>query len=110
MDKLAQLLDTDVKTVLNVLTSMQKRVIQKRWVGGEAISGQDAPTTDLEFKLSKDRDTGETIVVVVEQRVPPNHLATLAKHIVRFEQITRDMEVHMRGPAVPASAATATAR
>jgi hypothetical protein len=109
-DKLAQLLDTDVKTLLNALTSMQKRIIQKRWVAGEAISGQDAPTTDIDFKLLKDKETGENIVVVVEQRVPPNHLATLAKHIVRFEQIKKDMEVHMRRPAVPAAAATAAAR
>lgn len=108
-EKLAQLLDTDVSTLMAVLTSMQKRIIQKRWVAGEAISGQDAATTDIDFRLDKDKETGQDLVIVQEQRVPANHLATLAKHIVRFEQITKDMEVHLRGPAVP-TAAPAAAR
>jgi hypothetical protein len=44
--------------------------------------------------LEKDRETGEDVVVIREQRMPANHLATLAKHIVRFEQITADMDAH----------------
>jgi hypothetical protein len=99
--KLAQLLDTDVDTLMAVLNSMQRRLIQKRWVAGEAISGQEVPTTDIDFKLDKCKETGKVLVVVVEQRVSANHLATLAKHIVRFEQITKDMEVHVHGTAVP---------
>ena len=99
-EKLAQLLDTDPTTLVNVLRSMQQRIMQKRWVAGEAISGQEVATTDIDFKLDKDKESGKDIVVVVEQRAPANHLATLAKHIVRFEQITADMEQHVKGAAM----------
>ena len=105
-EKLAQLLATDVDTLLAVLQNMQRRVMQKRWVAGEALAGQEVPTTDIDFKLDTDAATGQTVVVVVEQRAPANHLAMLAKHIVRFEQITKDMETHLAAP-VPAPAAAA---
>jgi RNA polymerase I-associated factor PAF67 len=102
-EKLAQLLDCDVDTLLAVLKSMQKRIMQKRWVAGEAIAGQEVATTDIDFKLEKDRESGKDVVVVKEQRVAANHLATLAKHIVRFEQITADMEVHVTGTTMAAA-------
>ena len=109
-EKLAQLLDTDVDTLVSVLRTMQKRIMQKRWVAGEAIAGQEVATTDINFKLEKEKDTGKDVVVVVEQRVAANHLSTLAKHIVRFEQITADMEVHARGAAMLAAPTAAAVR
>ena len=105
--KLAQLLNTDRERLVAVLTSMQQRSLQKRWVAGEAVSGEVKQTSDVNFSVEKD-DSGEEIVVVKEQRAQSNHLATLAKHIVRFEQITKDMEEHVRG--APAPTATAAVR
>lgn len=50
--------------------------------------------TELDFKVERDKATGKDLVVVQEQRVQKNHLTTLAKHVMRFEEIVRDMEVH----------------
>jgi hypothetical protein len=38
--KLAELLHTDVATLTAALQNMQRRIMQKRWVAGDAASGQ----------------------------------------------------------------------
>lgn len=103
-EKLSQLLNTDVDTLLSVLRNMQKRIQQTRWVGGDAASGQTMAITDIDFKIEKCKETGSDLVVVQEQRVQKNHLATLSKHIMRFGEIVRDMEIHMTTP-VPTAVA-----
>jgi translation initiation factor 3 subunit L len=96
IEKLATLLNTDVATLTVVLRSMQIRKTQKCWVAGDAFSGQETAVTDVDFKIVKDKASGEDMVMVNEHQFKANHLATLAKHILRFEQITRDMEVHVQ--------------
>lgn len=68
---------------------------------------QEAAAADIDFNIQKDKDTGEDVVVIREQRMPSNHLATLAKHIVRFEQISVDMDavIHPQGIASQSTAA-----
>jgi hypothetical protein len=63
---------------------------------------QEAAAADIDFSITKDEDTGEDVVVIREQRMPSNHLATLAKHIVRFEQITADMDSAVQPQAIAA--------
>lgn len=58
------------------------------------LQGQTMAVTELDFKVERDKATGKDLVVVQEQRVQKNHLTTLAKHVMRFEEIVRDMEVH----------------
>lgn len=94
---------------MSALRDMQKRVTQKQWTAGDAASGQETAVTDIDFSLEKDAATGEELVVVRESPIPANHLATLAKHILRFEQITLDMDRHASNAPVAAVAASTTA-
>jgi hypothetical protein len=79
---------------------LQARTAQRRWVAGDAAAGEDVAVADLDFEIKHDKDSGRDLVVVREQHTPANHLATLAKHVMRFEQITRDMEVHVQQSAI----------
>ena len=79
---------------MNVLKGMQGRLMQIQWKGGaDCLSGQATAVTDVDFKIITEESTGRAMVVVHEQRIQKNHLAALAKHIVRFEEIVRDMEM-----------------
>jgi hypothetical protein len=73
------------------------------------VTVQEAAAADIDFSVEQDKDTGEDLVVISEQRMPSNHLATLAKHIVRFEQITADMDAAIQ-PAAMAAQSTVAAR
>ena len=68
---------------------------------------QEAAAADIDFAIEQDKDTGEDVVVIREQRMPSNHLATLAKHIVRFEQITADMDVAVQPQAITSQSTVA---
>lgn len=106
--KLAALLRTQPDTLLAVLRDMRARTAQRTWVsGGDALAGEDVAVADVDFELRETvgSEPGEAMVIVREQHATRNHAATLAKHILRFEQITRDMAVHVQPAAVPAAAA-----
>lgn len=68
---------------------------------------QEAAAADIDFSIEQDKETGEDVVVIREQRMPSNHLATLAKHIVRFEQITADMDAAVQPQAIATQPAVA---
>lgn len=108
--KLAELLKCDVSTLMAALHSMQQRATQKQWSAGDAASGQEAAVTEIDFSIEKDKASGEDVVVVRENPIPANHLATLAKHILRFEQITLDMDRHTSNAPVAVVASAAAAR
>lgn len=108
--KLAGLLKCDVSVLMAALHSMQQRSTQKQWTAGDAASGQETAVTEIDFSIEKDKASGEEVVVVRENPIPANHLATLSKHILRFEQITLDMDRHASNAPVAAVASAAAAR
>lgn len=50
--KLAGLLHTDISTLTAALHNMQRRIVQKRWVAGDAASGQVLSALHAELSLS----------------------------------------------------------
>lgn len=76
-------------------------------VSHRCIVIQEAAAADIDFSIEQDKETGEDLVVIREQRMPSNHLATLAKHIVRFEQITADMDAAIQPQSMTAQSSVA---
>ncbi|CAG9467641.1 unnamed protein product [Pedinophyceae sp. YPF-701] len=95
--KLAKLMDMDENELRGVLAGYQDLTTCTTYkAGNDMLSGEPESTADLVYQLGRD-DAGRDIVIVQETRQPRKHNDVLLRHINKFKEITKDLQVAARG-------------
>jgi translation initiation factor 3 subunit L len=97
LSKLSSLMDLDEDTLRKQLMCLKSKAYGLQWDGGlDATSGTLASSSDIDFHLDVDPASGKEMVIVSEsaqaQSQARSHTDLLAKHIIKFEEILRDLE------------------
>jgi translation initiation factor 3 subunit L len=82
-----------------------------QWNGGDDMTaGTMTNVADLDFTIDIDPATGVELVIMNDTVHTRHHADLLARHILKFEEIVRDLEAPAAaGPAAAAAAAAAPA-
>lgn len=107
LSKLSSLMDLDEDTLRKQLVCLKSKSYGLQWNGEvDATSGILASSSDIDFLLDVDTTSGQEMVIVSEsaqaQSQSRSHIDLLSKHIIKFEEILRDLEGS--APAAPAQA------
>lgn len=94
LTKLAALMDIDVPTLRTSLTALKNKNFNLKWTGDvDATNGSFVSSADIDFYIDVDVATGEEMVMVSDSVVMRSHVDLLARHITKFEEIIRDLEI-----------------
>jgi len=92
LPKLAGLMSMDISTLRAQLMLLKSTSMVKTWNGkGDATEGEFLPAADVVFTIDIDSNTGEEMVTVSESKPARRQDDFLAQHIVKFNQIMRDL-------------------
>ena len=98
LPKLSSLMDLDEDTLRKQLVCLKSKSYGLVWTAGagsvDATSGTLAACSDIEFHLDVDPASGQEMVIVSETPAVQtrHHTDLLARHIIKFEEIIRDLE------------------
>eukprot|EP00878_Enallax_costatus_P013369 GHUV01013977.1.p1 GENE.GHUV01013977.1~~GHUV01013977.1.p1 ORF type:complete len:491 (+),score=162.12 GHUV01013977.1:606-2078(+) len=102
--KLAGLLETDEATLRTALACLKKSNYCLQWDGErDMTSGSFTSTADIDFYIDTDAATGEEIVMLSDIVTTRHQADLLSRHIVKFQEIVRDLEMPPRAAAAVAA-------
>ncbi|BDA50611.1 Eukaryotic translation initiation factor 3 subunit L [Coccomyxa sp. Obi] len=100
LPKLASLMDLDEATLRSQLILLKTTGFCITWNGeGDATAGTRQAATDIEFHTDIDEE-GVELVTVAEVKPVRRQGEFLARHIAKFEEIVRDLNMPIPPPAV----------
>lgn len=91
--KLSGLMGVDVDTLLKQLRLLDSLSTCVTWSKGGPLEGSPQPCSDIEFQLELDPASGEQQVVVAEAKAQRKQVDFLVRHIIKFDEIVRDLQV-----------------
>jgi hypothetical protein len=92
LQKLAQLMQTDESSIRTHMMTLKSQTMQKEWAGeGDATEGTWVNSGDVDFYVDVDPTTGNEMVIVTETVVTKRQGDFLARHILKLEEIQRDL-------------------
>mmetsp|Transcript_41884 Transcript_41884/g.99355 ORF Transcript_41884/g.99355 Transcript_41884/m.99355 type:complete len:181 (-) Transcript_41884:134-676(-) len=102
--KLAALMSTDESTIRTHVIALKQQSRQKEWAGkGDGTEGEWVTSSDIDFYVDIDPATGNEMVVVVDIVPQKRYGEYLARHILRFEEITRELQLMPTGASAAAA-------
>jgi len=105
MGKLAALMNTDESSIRTHMMTLKAQSRQKEWAGtGDATQGNWVFSSDVDFYVDVDPATGDEMVIVVDSTVSKRAGDYLAKHILRFEEIIKELSAVAPPPTTTAAA------
>eukprot|EP00873_Tetraselmis_striata_P026748 jgi/Tetstr1/447012/TSEL_034470.t1 len=94
LSKLAALMNTDESAIRTHMMTLKLQTSQKEWAGeGDATEGVWTHSGDIDFYVDVDPTTGSEMVIVTETDVTKRHGDFLARHILKLEDIQRDLSL-----------------
>lgn len=107
LPKLAGLLETDEATLRTALACLKKSNYCLQWDGGrDMTAGSFTSTADIDFYIDVDPATGTELVMLSDNITTRHQADLLSRHVVKFQEIVRDLELP---PKVAAGAAAQAA-
>eukprot|EP00775_Hariotina_reticulata_P005213 gene5213-5451_t len=93
LPKLAALLETDEGGLRTALACLKKNNYCLQWDSGrDMTSGSFTSTADIDFYIDIDMATGTEMVIVSDVVTTRHQGELLSRHIVKFQEIVRDLE------------------
>jgi translation initiation factor 3 subunit L len=100
LTKLAGLLETDEATLRTALACLKKSNYCLQWDGGrDMTSGSFTSTADIDFYIDTDTATGDELVMLSDNISTRHQADLLSRHVVKFQEIVRDLEMPPRTAA-----------
>jgi len=110
LEQLAGLTETNTTALRQALLCLKNKNYCLQWSGGaDMTSGSFTNVADIDFYIDIDPNTGAELVIVNDAVITRHQADMLSRHIVKFEEIVRDLELMPAATTAAAAGGAAAA-